>query len=112
MSIVSTEAVWLDERQQFSLAELADLSGLSEGDLRQLIDYAALLPVDAAADPGAAEVRFSADCLVTARTACRLRSDFDLDAGGLALTLTLLNRIRDLEAQLRTLSAQFPHRHK
>ena len=112
MKVELTEAVWLDERQQFSLAELVDLSGLSEAELRQLIDYAALLPVDAVADPGAAEVRFSADCLVIARTACRLRNDFDLDAGSLALTLALLERIRGLEAQLRAMHAQFPHRHK
>ncbi|MBI4192663.1 MAG: hypothetical protein HY525_19285 [Betaproteobacteria bacterium] len=107
MRVELTEAVWLDERQQFSLAELADLSGMSEAELRQLIEYEALAP----ADPGASEVRFSADCLITARTACRLRNDFDLDAGGLALTLTLLNRIRDLEAELRALHAQLPHRH-
>lgn len=108
MKVELTEAVWLDERQQFSLAELADLSGLSQAELRQLIEYEALLP----GDTGAAEVLFGAECLVIARTACRLRNDFDLDAGGLALTLTLLNRIRDLEAQMRALSAQFPHRHK
>lgn len=108
MKIEITEAVWLDERQQFSLAELADLSGLSQAELRQLLEYEAFAPTD----PGAAEVRFGADCLVAARTACRLRDDFDLDAGGLALTLTLLNRIRDLEAQLRALQAQFPHRHR
>lgn len=108
MRLEITEAVWLDEHQQFSLAELADLSGLSHAELRQLVDYDALVP----ADPGAAEVRFGADCLVLARTACRLRDDFDLDAGGLALTLGLLDRIRSLEAQLRALQAQFPHRHK
>jgi len=108
MRVEVTEAVWLDEHQQFSLAELADLSGLSQAELRQLVDYEALVP----ADPGAAEVRFGADCLVLARTACRLRDDFDLDAGGLALTLRLLDRIRSLEAQLRALHAQFPHRHK
>lgn len=108
MRVEITEAVWLDERQQFSLAELADLSGLSQAELRQLVDYEALVP----ADPGASEVRFGADCLVLARTACRLRDDFDLDAGGLALTLRLLDRIRSLEVELRALHAQFPHRHK
>ena len=108
MRVEITEAVWLDEHQQFSLAELADLSGLSQAELRQLVDYEALVP----ADPGAAEVRFGAECLTLARTACRLRDDFDLDAGGLALTLRLLDRVRSLEAELRALDAQFPHRHK
>ena len=108
MRVEIHEAVWLDERQQFSLAELSDLSGLPQAELRQLIDYAALAPVDS----DAAEARFSAECLVTARMACRLHNDFDLDAGGLALTLALLERIRKLEAQLRALHAQFPQRHR
>lgn len=107
MRVDITEAVWLDAHHEFSLTELASLSGLSEGELRHLIDCEALRP----ADPGAAEVRFSADCLVIARTACRLRNDFDLDPGGLALALRLLDRIRSLEAELRALSAQLPHRH-
>lgn len=107
MKIEIHEAVWLDEHQQFSLAELADLSGMPEAELRQLIDYAALTP----ADPHAAEARFSAECVIAARMAQRLRSDFDLDAGALALTLSLLERIRDLEAELRALRAQFPQRH-
>ena len=108
MRVEIHEALWLDEHQQFTLAELAELSGLSEAELRQLIDFAALGP----AEGGAAEAKFNADCLVTARMARRLRNDFDLDAGGLALTLTLLERIRALEAQLRALHAQFPQRHK
>ena len=103
MRVEIHEAVWLDEQQHFSLAELAELSGLPEAEVRQLIDYAALAP--------AAGTKFSADCLVTARMACRLRNDFDLDAGGLALTLSLIERIRALEAQLRALQAQFPQRH-
>jgi len=53
---------------------------------------------------------FRADCDVIARTACRLRTDFELDAPGLALALTLHGRIHDLEAQLRELSALYPHR--
>src|SRR5712671_2920768 len=104
MRVEIHEALWLDERQQFSLAELAELSGLPEAEVRQLIDYAALAPAAA----GAGETKFSADCLVTARMALRLRNDFELDAGGLALTLTLIERIRTLEAQLRALHAQFP----
>jgi chaperone modulatory protein CbpM len=108
MRVEIHEALWLDEGQRFSLTEIAELSGMPEAELRQLIDYAALAP----AETGTAEAKFSADCLVTARMARRLRNDFDLDAGGLALTLTLLDRIRALEAQLRALHAQFPQRHK
>jgi chaperone modulatory protein CbpM len=109
MKIEIHEAVWFDEHQWFSLAELADLSGMPEAVLRQLVDYAALTPVD---DDNAAEVRFSAECLITARTAQRLRNDFDLDANGLAMALSLLERVRELERRLQSLGAQFPKSHR
>lgn len=89
-----------------------ELSGLSVAELQHLVDCEALLPVAAAepaADPGAAEARFSAECLALARTASRLRNDFDLDANGLTLTLRLLKRIHELEAELLDLRAQWPH---
>lgn len=108
MSVDITEAVWLDAHHEFSLTELANLSGLSEAELRQLIECEALTPTDS----GAMEAMFSAECLIIARTACRLRDDFELDPGGLALALRLLDRIRSLEAQLRALNAQLPHRHQ
>ena len=40
------EAVWLTEDHEFSLAELAELSGLSEAELRELVDYGAIAPVN------------------------------------------------------------------
>lgn len=106
MKVELTEVLWLDEQQELSLAELAGLSGLSEAELRELVDYGVIAPVEPQTEPPA----FRADCIVIARTACRLRADFELDVPGLALALTLLGRIHDLEAQLRELSAQFPHR--
>jgi chaperone modulatory protein CbpM len=47
---------------------------------------------------------------VTARTAFRLRHDFELDEQGLAVALALLERVRDLEAELDALRAQLPGR--
>lgn len=107
MTLEIHEVAWLDEHQQFSLAELAELSGMTEVDLRRLIDCAVLAPTN----PDAAEARFGAECLITARVAQRLRREFDLDAEALALPLLLFERIRDLEAQLRALRAQFPQSH-
>lgn len=106
MKVELTEVLWLDEHLELSLTELAELSGLSETELHELVDYGAIVPVD----PSVVRPTFLADCVVTARTACRLRTDFELDAPGVALALTLLNRIHDLEAQLRDLSAQLPQR--
>jgi chaperone modulatory protein CbpM len=110
MRIEITEALWLDEHHEFSLTEFVALSGLSVNELQHLVDCEALSPAPAepAADTRAAEARFSADCLSLARAASRLRNDFDLDANGLTLTLRLLNRIHELEAELHDLRAQLP----
>jgi chaperone modulatory protein CbpM len=106
MKIEITEAVWMDERQEYTLADIVNFSGLPEAEVVQLVEYATLGPSEFAGP----QATFGADCLTLARTACRLRDDFDLDAGALALTLTLLNRIRELESQLRSLHAQIPRR--
>jgi len=101
-----TEAVWLDESEEFSLPQLAELSGLTVTELQQLVEYEALEPCD----PSAPVLTFKAQCLTTARAACRLRGDFDLDPSGLAVVLTLLERIRDLETRLHALQCRLPGR--
>ena len=100
------EAVWLTEDHEFSLAELADISGLSEAELRELVDYGAIKPVN----PDSPQWVFQGRCLVTVRAACRLRVSFDLEPQEVALVISLLDRIQDLEAQLASLRAQLPHR--
>jgi chaperone modulatory protein CbpM len=99
-----TEAVWLDERGVVSLLELAECSGLAESELRELVELGALEPVDV----GAAEWRFAARCISSARAAGRLRTDFELDSQGLALVLSLLERVEELEIALQRLSATLP----
>jgi chaperone modulatory protein CbpM len=106
-----TEGLWLDDASKLSLAEMEAWSGLTAAELRQLIECDALTPVaalEAVADADIAEARFSAHCLALARAASRLRDDFDLDANGLALALRLLNRIRELEAELHHARVQWP----
>jgi chaperone modulatory protein CbpM len=107
MSTEPAESAWLNEEGRVSLDELAALSGLTDSALRELVEYGVLHPVDAAE----AQWTFSARWVVVARTACRLRNDFELDLNALALTLSFLDRIRDLEAQLRSVHAQLPRRH-
>jgi chaperone modulatory protein CbpM len=101
-----TEAVWLTEDARFSLGELAELAGISEAEVRELVDYGAVTPLE----PDAAAWVFNGKCLLTIRTACRLRVSFDLEPHGVALIVSLLDRIQDLEAQLGSLRAQLPHR--
>jgi len=95
---------WLHESYELSVTELCDLSGLSESELRALVECGAIAPTD----PGARAWTFGADRLVVARSASRLRKDFELDAQGLALAVALLERVRDLEEQLRDLRARLP----
>ena len=99
-----TEAIWLDEHGVVTLIELAECSGLSEGELRDLVDMGALLPLQAEAP----DLRFDARCIVAARTACRLRNDFELEPHGLALALSLLERVQELEAEVNHLRAALP----
>ena len=104
MKVELTEAVWLDERGAVTLLELAQCSGLAESELRELVELGALEPVDL----DAAEWRFAARCISSARTAGRLRNDFELDSHGLALVLSLLERVQELETALQRLSARIP----
>ena len=106
MALEPAEVLWLNEDHQFTMAELTELSGLSETELRELVDYGAITPVD----PGSPRWVFTAKCLTTVRVACRLRVGFDLEPHGVALVVSLLDRIRDLEAQLRELHALTPGR--
>jgi chaperone modulatory protein CbpM len=108
MQIELTEMHWLDEHQSLTLAELAEFSGLPAAALCDLMDSGVLTPLD----PTAEVHNFSAGCLAAARTAARLRTDFELNPAGLALALTLLERVRALEVQLRALQAQLPRPHR
>ena len=106
MKAEHAEAVWLTEDTQFSLAQLAELAGVHELEVRELVEYGAVTPVDLESSPWI----FNGRCLLTIRTACRLRVSFDLEPHGVALIVSLLDRIHDLEAQLGSLRAQTPQR--
>jgi chaperone modulatory protein CbpM len=106
------EARWIEPAAAdgaWTLVTLSQISGLAVSELRELIDYGALQPQNA--DVVAEERwRFAAHCAVTVRSAVRLRRDFDLDTPGLALALTLVDRIRELQEELRRAHALMPRR--
>jgi len=106
MRVELTEPYWLEEQRDVTLSELAELSGFSEIELRELEACGAIAPVD----PDADQPRFGAQCIVAVRTARRLRADFELDTQGLAVALALLERIGALEVELRGLQVQVPRR--
>lgn len=95
MKIEHTEVVWLEARSDYSAHDLANLSGLPAELLHELMDCGALPAIP---EPGNA--RFEARTIALVRTARRLRDDFELDANGLAVAVSLLRRMRALEDEL------------
>jgi chaperone modulatory protein CbpM len=107
MRIELTEVFWLHEHYALSVNQLSELSGLSEAEIHELVDYGAITPIDT----NAVHRNFDAQYIVTARTARRLRDDFDLNTHGVALALSLLDRVHELETELGHLRARLPRRY-
>jgi hypothetical protein len=104
MTSEHTEVAWSDEGNRLRLSELADLADLSEAELIALVDCGALTPAEDT--PG--QWVFGLRSLTVARTARRLREDFELEPHGVALLLVFHERIRRLEEELRELRARLP----
>ena len=102
------EVAWLDARETVTVAELSRACGLSAAELDELVEYGALAPLQR----DTAERAFSAEWIVPLRTAGRLRQDFDLDLFAVAILLGYLNRIEELEREVKFLRAHLPgHAH-
>lgn len=104
MSGGEVQVVRLDDQPDLSLSELASISGLSEAELLDLVDFGVLSPVEAIGQAPS----FCAHWILATRSAYRLRCAFDLDSQALAITLTLLLRVRELEADLQRARVQLP----
>ena len=103
MRIELTEMIWF-EQHALSRSELAEISGLSFELLDELVGCGVIAPLAEISEP-----RFGARALHTARSAQRLRHDFELDTPALLLALGLLERVDALTAQLRELQAKLPN---
>jgi chaperone modulatory protein CbpM len=104
MTTYAVDAVWLTEAAVCSFDELLEYSGLAADELVGLVECGMIV----AADDASHHRIFHLSAIPVARTARRLRDDFELDASGLALALDLLRRIDELEAQLREAHARLP----
>ena len=102
MNAPTDDAVRLDSVTEITWMQLVSASGLPEGELRELVNYGALVP----RNPDAPAWTFEARWLVVARTASRLRHDFELDPHGVSVVLSYVERIERLEAEVRKLRAQ------
>jgi len=96
ITVSRTESVWLNSSDICSLAHIVEVSGLAEHDILDLVETGILEPAND--DPE--NYFFRVDCIVVARTARRLRQDFELNSDGLALALNLLRRVSQLEKEL------------
>jgi chaperone modulatory protein CbpM len=103
------EVTWLDARETVTVTELSRACGLSAAELDELVEYGALAPLQR----DHAERAFSAEWIVPLRTAGKLRHDFDLDLFAVAILLGYLNRIEELEREVKSLRAHLPsHTHR
>jgi chaperone modulatory protein CbpM len=103
MRIELNEVLWFEEHS-VTLSELSELCALPLPLLQELVGSGAIVPLEA----GGPELRFGGQALSAARTAQRLREAFELDTSGLLLALGLLDRVSDLERELRALRARVP----
>lgn len=104
MGAQKVEVTWLDTRETVSMTELSGICGLTEAELRELVEYGALAPLDRQQpDPV-----FSSERIGGLRRAARLRRDFELDLFAVALLLDYLDRIDALERHIKSLEAQVP----
>src|ERR1700694_2158176 len=101
MNIDTAEALSLDENSEVSFSQLLVLSGLSDNDLRELVDHGALTPID----PNASSWMFTSYCVVVARKASRLSRDFELDAHAVSILLGFVEKIEELESAMHALRA-------
>jgi hypothetical protein len=103
VKIETSTALFFDDMGAVTIAQLTEQSGLTETELRALVDCGAL----EAGEEQEGAWRFSARCIVTARTARRQRDDFALDdAHAVALMLRLMQRIEALEEEVRGVRAR------
>jgi chaperone modulatory protein CbpM len=105
MSTPLSESVWLNDVDVCHVEYLAEASGLSIDEIEDLIDTGVIKP----AETGTPTRMFQLRYVVTVKTARRLRDDFELDRRGLALALSLLQRIDELQAEIHATKARLGH---
>jgi chaperone modulatory protein CbpM len=99
---MSEDVHWLDEGRELSTAEFAALSGIPEDLLLELVGTGVIVVREVARQ----RYLCTARTVHIARKAGRLHRDFELDASGLTVALRLLERVHELELDVRRLRAE------
>jgi len=100
MSNTEQSVQFFDATLFLDTAEVLRLTGLSPRELAELVDLGLLQDLD--------QGRYAGHVVRVGRRAAQLREVFELDTSGLALAVSLLARIEDLEARVRDLSLRLP----
>lgn len=100
---------WVDPQSRVGQQELARLCGLASAEVDELVACGALVPLPLAGRGG--ERQFPAACVAPLREAARLKAHHGLDLFTVRLLLGYLQRITQLERQVRTLRAHVRHQH-
>ena len=85
-------------------AEFESASGLTRGEIVELVEYGVFTPAGCGVD----EWAFPESALELARVAARLRADFELPPASLALLLAYRERMLELERRVRELECRLP----
>ncbi|MGZ5819141.1 MAG: chaperone modulator CbpM [Burkholderiaceae bacterium] len=102
MKVNHSEWIWLDDQGVCSAQHLTEVSGLSNEELDDLIENDVIVPINDTTQPRTFPLRY----IVVANRARRLRDDFELDRHGVMLTLTLMQRIDELQQELLSVRAR------
>ena len=95
---------WLVAREHLSVSQLAHQSGFSADELAELVKCGSIRPLQF--DSG--EPMFSPTCVSLLRNVHSLRTDHDLDLSTVGVLIGYMNRIEELEQEVRTLKAHLP----
>ncbi len=102
MNHKSLSGTLLDEQAELSLTDLSKACCSSAEWIIELVEEGALDPIsNKAHSTQYTQWRFSANSLRKAQTAMRLQRDLNINLAGIALALELLQRVEELEAQVR-----------
>lgn len=94
---------FLDADTRIGIDELLRASGLARDEVAELVAYGVF-----EAQGDAQRWTFASHSIVIGRRAARLRTDFGLNASGMALALAYLERIDALERRIRELECGLP----
>ena len=94
----------LSHLDDLRIEQLVEASGLSEADVRELIEYGVFQPMGVRIE----EWRFEGTALVLGRRLARLQQAFELQAPGLALVHAFIERIDALEREMRAMACEGP----